>query len=308
MPRPQRIAVQCTSCGATLMRKPSEVRDNINHFCNKACYARHKTIMFSGENNPRWNGGTDVTCHWCGKTFKRELNHSRREQRHFCCMECKSAWQKTQTGQAAPAYKGTMVQVQCSQCSKEIARDPAKIERNDHFFCSGDCWNQWRSVHLRDENNPNFSTPAIETTCALCGEPIRRKPWRFGTTKRVRHFCCSAHRAEWHKKHFVGENSPSWKGGAANYRGPNWHEQRRAARKRDGYCCQACGISQKENGKALDVHHIVPFHDFHYVPSENENYLQANSLDNLTSLCSACHQKIETGHLSLWRPKAEPVV
>jgi len=241
----------------------------------------------------------EVTCYWCGKTLHRPPWYAKREQRHFCDNKCRGTWQKTQTSENARAYKAAKVSVQCSQCGKRIKRDPDKIRRNEHFFCDQICYDEWRKVHMRDEGNPNFSTPAIETNCALCDKPIRRKPWKIGKAKRTRHFCCPEHRTEWCKKNLIGPDSPNWKGGSVRYYGPNWHSQKSAARKRDGYCCQVCGITQKKNRKSLDVHHIIPFRAFNYAPEENENYLRANDLSNLISLCRNCHMKVEAGLIPL---------
>jgi 5-methylcytosine-specific restriction endonuclease McrA len=84
-----------------------------------------------------------------------------------------------------------------------------------------------------------------------------------------------------------------WTGGCQTWRGPNWNEQSEKARERDGYCCQSCGITQSELGKKLDVHHIRPFRKFGFIPYKNKNYIQANQLDNLITLCPSCHQKTE---------------
>ncbi len=75
-----------------------------------------------------------------------------------------------------------------------------------------------------------------------------------------------------------------WRG-APNQYGPNWHQQRSLARQRDGYHCQLCGAS--ESGREHDVHHKVPFRMF-------TSYLQANQLENLVTLCHACHRRVET--------------
>jgi DEAD/DEAH box helicase domain-containing protein len=42
------------------------------------------------------------------------------------------------------------------------------------------------------------------------------------------------------------------------------------------------------------VHHIRPFREFGYIPGENENYLLANALDNLITLCPTCHHRAES--------------
>ena len=75
-------------------------------------------------------------------------------------------------------------------------------------------------------------------------------------------------------------------------RGPNWAEQRDKARQRDGFRCQHCGAPERP-GRQLDVHHLVPFREFGYVPGQNIRYLEANRLENLSTLCSSCHRRAE---------------
>ncbi|MEW5871420.1 MAG: DEAD/DEAH box helicase [Chloroflexota bacterium] len=75
-----------------------------------------------------------------------------------------------------------------------------------------------------------------------------------------------------------------WNNDPINY-GPNWAAQRELARARDGYRCQVCGAP--EQGRAHDVHHKTPFRTF-------TSYAQANVLENLVTLCHACHRRVET--------------
>jgi DEAD/DEAH box helicase domain-containing protein len=75
--------------------------------------------------------------------------------------------------------------------------------------------------------------------------------------------------------------------------GPDWPAQRDAARQRDGYRCRTCSAPERE-GRQHDVHHIRPFREFGYVPGENMEYLRANALDNLLTLCPPCHRRAET--------------
>ncbi len=77
----------------------------------------------------------------------------------------------------------------------------------------------------------------------------------------------------------------------ANY-GPNWPAQRDAARARDGYRCRHCGAPERE-GRQHDVHHLTPFRAFGYVPGANDLYKLANRLENLITLCPACHRRVE---------------
>jgi DEAD/DEAH box helicase domain-containing protein len=75
--------------------------------------------------------------------------------------------------------------------------------------------------------------------------------------------------------------------------GPNWQKQRKAARERDGYKCSVCGRPEPPE-REHDVHHKKPFRTFGYRRGENENYLQANELENLMTVCPECHMRIET--------------
>jgi DEAD/DEAH box helicase domain-containing protein len=87
---------------------------------------------------------------------------------------------------------------------------------------------------------------------------------------------------------------------APNDYGPNWEQQRQVARARDGYRCRQCGAPEAvaaggDGGgrRQHDVHHLVPFRAFGYVPGLNDAYQQANRLDNLITLCRVCHTRTE---------------
>jgi len=76
-------------------------------------------------------------------------------------------------------------------------------------------------------------------------------------------------------------------------RGPNWVRQRDRARARDGYRCQHCSVAER-SGHQHDVHHLSPFRSFGWVPGQNDNYLAANELHNLSTLCPSCHRRAES--------------
>ncbi len=70
----------------------------------------------------------------------------------------------------------------------------------------------------------------------------------------------------------------------ANSYGKNWEQQKALARKRDQYRCVNCGLPETDQAHA--VHHKIPFRHF-------ASYQLANSLDNLVTLCPACHRLAE---------------
>lgn len=94
-----------------------------------------------------------------------------------------------------------------------------------------------------------------------------------------------------------GEKNPNWKGGVSKHqwRKPNWRTQRRKARSRDSNTCQSCGMSSREAGQNMDVHHIVSYHEF-------DDPKDANALDNLICLCRSCHRQVENGTLECLTP------
>lgn len=80
------------------------------------------------------------------------------------------------------------------------------------------------------------------------------------------------------------QNQGLWNSSPNDY-GPQWNHLRELARSRDGYRCQVCGLP--ETNRAHDVHHKIPFRAF---PDARE----ANQLQNLITLCPACHRKVES--------------
>ena len=80
---------------------------------------------------------------------------------------------------------------------------------------------------------------------------------------------------------------------APNDYGPDWPRAKEAALARDGRRCRQCGAPERE-GSSHDVHHIRPFREFGYMAGENRNDQLANQLDNLITLCPACHHRAES--------------
>jgi DEAD/DEAH box helicase domain-containing protein len=95
--------------------------------------------------------------------------------------------------------------------------------------------------------------------------------------------------------------SGAWTNDPNNY-GADWQKIRLAVRSRDQFKCQVCGA--EETTREHDVHHKVPFRAFVRTAkspdfaSRNQEISdsairEANRLENLTTLCRTCHQKVE---------------
>jgi DEAD/DEAH box helicase domain-containing protein len=80
-----------------------------------------------------------------------------------------------------------------------------------------------------------------------------------------------------------------WRNDPNDY-GPGWGKLRAQVRARDGYRCQVCGAPEQE--REHDVHHKIPLRVF-IETSGGVNLAQANRLENLITLCPACHRRAE---------------
>lgn len=131
--------------------------------------------------------------------------------------------------------------------------------------------------HLRKEDG-------VVVRCVQCGKHFTQPRW-YAEKKVQSKFCSATCRSTWDLEtfdepfHLVLEGRPE-------YRGGNWKAQSQKARERDAFCCQMCGVTEEDLGRQLDVHHKVPFRLF-------ESPVEANRLDNLTSVCPSCHKTLE---------------
>lgn len=74
-----------------------------------------------------------------------------------------------------------------------------------------------------------------------------------------------------------------WNNSPNNY-GSSWNAIRKLVLVRDRYTCQSCGLI--ENQQPFHVHHKIPYRLFNSPD-------RANMMDNLVTLCPACHHRAE---------------
>ena len=130
-----------------------------------------------------------------------------------------------------------------------------------------------------DPQHPKGSGQAV---CFYCGRLFQAPVWVSRERLQVV-FCGQACRKAWEE---VPEEDVLRLGGRPEHRGGDWEIWAKKARERDGFSCRGCGAVEEVLGKKLHVHHIVPYRLF---PLGRE----ANRLDNLISLCPACHARTE---------------
>lgn len=209
---------------------------------------------------------TTITCicEQCGKEFQRRPIDIAKGGGHYCSNKC--------TGIA----RRKTVECVCKTCNKTFEVIPSNAQRGAKF-CSYECY------HLSMHNQ-------IECTCKYCGRTFMTPPSK---SNKQRGFYCSR---KCHSAANSGAANPVWRGGHTHYRGNNWSIQRRLARERDGNVCQSCHRKPRKSEKLFHIHHIKPFRYF------NGDYLSANDLSNLITLCPTCHKKAEWGKLAITKP------
>ena len=167
-----------------------------------------------------------------------------------------------------------MIQLLCEQCGISYTTKPYMATKSFRHFCGFTCYGAWQKTH-----RVGMGRKRILVSCYTCGKDLERQP----SAIQQRNFCSRKCLGIWRSSEdWTGTNNPSWLGGHAANRGPNWDRQRRAARTRDNDTCQRCGIMAVN----LPVHHLKPFRLF-------DDYRDANVLENLMTLCPPCHGIIE---------------
>jgi len=156
----------------------------------------------------------------------------------------------------------------------KICPECGKIFRTNRTFCCLQC-----SANAKKKTRLN-------KICETCNKPFIVK--KGYTHARYCSLKCSSIAIG--NRH-CGKNNWNWKGGAIRWRGKNWIKQSNEARQRDNFTCQICKLFS--TNPVLPVHHIIPYRQF------KGDYLKANVLDNLITLCPSCHVKVECGAITL---------
>lgn len=208
-----------------------------------------------------------------------------------------------------PSRYSPSVQCICQQCGASFLTYASNIKRGGGKYCSNecsclarrkqsDCMCQWCGV--RFTTKPSYvkngqgvycsvqcrglaQQKQISCICEYCGKAFITKPSRIkeGGGKHCSKECDVKSREK---------NKDHW--GRGGYRGRNWGTQRKLAYIRDDKRCCVCG-KQKQKGLRIDVHHIRPYRLF------DGDYLTANQLTNLITLCRKCHKQAELGLIEI---------
>lgn len=137
---------------------------------------------------------------------------------------------------------------------------------------TGQKYNRWTVIRFIER----IETAYFWLCRCECGteKAVRRATLRKGTS-----ISCGCWRKESTSKRFserIGEANPMYTTGKSLGRGKKQRKFREEVRRRDGYVCLGCGVSQSQVGKKLDVHHI-------------NGISTDDRLENAITLCKPCH-------------------
>ena len=256
----QLVTANCPNCHKKFSYFPSAYESGKKIYCSRACQSQASR--------------NTAICPECGKTFW----YYKSWPRKYCSRKCSAA---------NNAIKNLGVieisAIYCEICGKEILNNRWVGRR----FCSQNCFGKYLKQTQTGKPRPEVKgerpdlQKRVDITCEVCG-----KVFRLTQVHAIGRHCCSRKcSSRLQQITTAGANNFNWKGGYDPYYGPNWRQQRRNARYRDGYACRICGKTEAEAGKEHDVHHIKPFREFGI-----ENYQKANHLSNLITLCDQCHR------------------
>ena len=125
--------------------------------------------------------------------------------------------------------------------------------------------------------------------CPNCNTEKRVPDWIYEKyTENGNYFYCDMECKIEYMTGRTQEESHGWMGGYDEFYGDNWSEMKRRVLDRDNHSCRVCGDGVEKLGKEPDVHHITPKREFDVVE-------ESNTMDNLISLCSVHHGKVEGG-------------
>jgi len=269
----------CGYCGKelgselTLSRhKRTQHPDELDYHCpecGEAFVTRNGLISHDAQLHDGELAGIDRECPICGDEFTTVPA----KDNQYCSRECGIEAQRKQ------------VELSCEVCGDTFSVCESIAEERRH--CSRECKGKTHSKEFSGDSHPRWK-PDTHTTkeCEYCGDEFEIARCELeNEDKNAGRFCSHECHDEWRSENWVGENNPLYKGGDTYY-GENWLRQSRKVRERDNHTCQVCGLDGDDYYRQLSVHHITPLRDF----DEPED---ANDLDNLITLCAACHQKWE---------------
>jgi len=100
------------------------------------------------------------------------------------------------------------VTITCEYCGEEAEKRQRKA-RNDHEFCSRDCYNKYQSDNLSGQNASAWEGRTVVVTCDHCGQNTEKYEGNLEKNKKA--FCSRGCHAKWQSENKTRENNYQYK-------------------------------------------------------------------------------------------------
>ncbi len=254
----------CLHCGKPFT---SKWRNSKGKFCSRPCAHAYR----------REQGTETGVCLHCGKEFE----YRRYKRRKYCSADC--------AGRHTAPQRNKQVDCVCVECGSVFRTPPSQVRP----LCSAECQErqyQRARIERKCEQCGTWFTSKRSDNRRFCSHACYAKSLEKPDVRSCKHcgkpFVCRPCEPMQYCSTDCRSAAQRIEGSHAGY-GPDWPVIRDEIRRRDGYCCVRCGVP--ENGRAHDVHHIVPLRTF------NGNLVAAHHPSNLITLCRSCHTLVEQG-------------
>jgi len=147
----QKVEVKCAICGKLFKKGQTRVKPHKKYYCSNSCYAKARSEMMRGPNNPLWKENKLThKCDWCGKVF--EITPSRLKNNNSCCSEDCSRKLSSRIYRGENHHSWNRVTKTCLYCGKEYTVPQSMKETSK--YCSRKCQNSHLGKLYSGENSP----------------------------------------------------------------------------------------------------------------------------------------------------------
>ena len=117
----------------------------------------------------------ECKCDICGKVFSRVRKDVR--EKTYCGKECRNRFLIENN----PNPKKKKIKLSCSICGNSIEVVPSKLNKQDVFMCSRECYAEHRRINFKEDKTYNYQN--IFVFCDNCGERIKTTRWYIENKK-----------------------------------------------------------------------------------------------------------------------------
>lgn len=194
---------------------------------------------------------------------------------HFCDINCKAKWQRTQKPVSEEWLRDAYLvqKLDCTQIAKIVNRDSKSVWNWLKEFGIETRKRGTTGNHIYSIGVPRVLSEAGRKSLSEKGRAARLADGRRPYIKDGKHWL-----------HHEGAVTPNWKGGItperqAVYASPEWKAAVKTVWGRDGFACVRCAMDLRHARGACAIHHVKSF----------ANKDLRTEPENLVLLCKPCH-------------------